>query len=97
MVAVLSFYVELPVAGGQQIAIETGPTFICNLMDDRAVALGIGGADLGVSVVDGSKLWLMFGDTRGTGPGPPAEASRGWDLVLRLSRSFRSTAPPIRG
>ena len=55
---------------GQQV--ETGPTFICNLIDDRAVALGIGGADLGVSVVFGSKLWLMFGDTRGTGPGPPS-------------------------
>ena len=69
VVSVLSFYVVLPVAG-QQIAIETGPTFICNLMDHRAEALGIGGADLGVSVVDGSKLWLIFGDTRGTGPGP---------------------------
>ena len=56
----------------QQIAIKTGPSFVCNLMDYRAVAVGIGGADLGVSVLDGSELWLMFGDTRGTGPGPPA-------------------------
>jgi hypothetical protein len=38
----------------QQIAIETAPTFVCNLIDDRAVALGIAGADVGVSVVDGS-------------------------------------------
>ena len=75
VVAVLSFYV-VPVAG-QQIAIETGPTFICNLMDHRAEALGIGGADLGVSVVDGSKLWLIFGDTRGTGPGPPSGGQPG--------------------
>ena len=64
---------ELPVGvAGQQIAIETDPTFICNLMDNRAVALGIRGADLGVSVLFGSKMWLMFGDTRGTGPGPPS-------------------------
>jgi hypothetical protein len=71
VVAVLSFYVVLPVAG-QQITIATGPTLICNLMDHRAETLGIGGADLGVSVMVGSKLWLMFGDTRGTGPGPPS-------------------------
>jgi hypothetical protein len=38
----------------QQITIETAPTFVCNLIDDRAVALGVGGADLGLSVVDGS-------------------------------------------
>jgi hypothetical protein len=75
VVAILSSYAVLPVAG-QQIAIETGPTFICNLMDDRAAALGIGGADLGVSVVDGSKLWMIFGDTASTGPAGAGPGSR---------------------
>jgi ribosomal protein L40E len=32
-------------------------------MDGRAAAVGIRGADLGVSIADGSKLWLVFGDT----------------------------------
>jgi hypothetical protein len=57
----------------QPLTIEKGPTFVCNLMDRQAAAVGIGGADLGVSVVDGSKLWLIFGDTKEvTGPGQPA-------------------------
>jgi len=69
----ISFYVALPIwVTGQQVAIEAGPNFLCNLMDNRALAQGIRGADLGVSAVDGSELWLVFGDTRGTGPGPPA-------------------------
>jgi hypothetical protein len=45
-------------------------------MDNRAVALGIGGADLGVSVVDGSKLWMIFGDTASTGPAGAGPGSR---------------------
>jgi hypothetical protein len=52
------------VVAEQQITKETTPTFVCNLMDGRAVALDIRGADLGVSVVVGSKVWLIFGDTR---------------------------------
>ena len=76
VVAFLLFYVELPAGvAAQQVTIETAPTFVCNLMDHRAVALGIGGADDGVSVVDGSKLWLMFGDTAGLGPPGPAQGS----------------------
>ena len=47
------------------------PTFVCNLMDGRAAAVGIRGADLGVSIVDGSILWLVFGDTTGPPGGPP--------------------------
>ena len=54
----------------------TAPTLVCNLMDDRAVALGIGGADLGVSVLDGSELWLMFGDTASIGPAGAGPGSR---------------------
>ena len=73
VVALLSLYVGLPLGvAAQQIVVETSPTFVCNLMDDRAVALGIGGADLGVSVVDASKLWMIFGDTASTGPAPAA-------------------------
>jgi hypothetical protein len=45
-------------------------------MDRRAVALGIGGADLGVSVMVGSELWLMFGDTASTGPAGAGPGSR---------------------
>jgi hypothetical protein len=74
-VAILSLYALLPVMG-QQIAVETAPSFVCNLMDDRAAALGIGGADLGVSVVDGSKLWTIFGDTASTGPAAAGPGSR---------------------
>jgi hypothetical protein len=51
------------------------PSFICNLIDGRAAAVGIRGADLGVSVVDDSKLWLIFGDTTGTPGGPPGNQS----------------------
>jgi len=75
VVTALSFYALLPVTG-QQIAVETAPSFVCNLMDDRAVGLGIGGADLGVSVVDGSKLWTIFGDTASIGPPAAGPASR---------------------
>jgi hypothetical protein len=73
----------------QPLTIEKGPGFICNLMDDRAVAVGIHGADLGVSVVDGSKLWLIFGDTRGLGPGPPA----GGQPVVGSSSAIESQLP----
>ncbi len=90
VLAFLSFYVELPVGvAAQQIAIKTTPTFVCNLMDDRAVALGIGGADLGVSVADGSMLWLMFGDTRGISSGPPAGAKP----VVGSSSAIESQLP----
>jgi len=41
-------------------------------MDGRAAAVGIRGADLGVSFVAVSKLWLVFGDTTGPPGGPPA-------------------------
>ena len=73
----------------QPLTIEKDPRFICNLMDDRAVAVGIHGADLGVSVVDGSKLWLIFGDTRGLGPGPPA----GGQPVVGSSSAIESQLP----
>ena len=74
---------------GQQIAIETSPTFVCNLMDYRAVALGIRGADLGVSVLVGSRVWLMFGDTRGLGPGP----SSGGIPTVGASSAIASQVP----
>jgi len=73
----------------QALTIERGPSFVCNLMDGRAVAVGIRGADLGVSVVDGSKLWLVFGDTRGLGPGPPA----GGQPVVGSSSAIESQLP----
>ena len=75
---------------GQQIAIETGPTFICNLMDQRALALGIGGADLGVSVVDGSKLWMIFGDTASIGPAAAGPGSR---RLVGASSAIESQLP----
>ena len=74
---------------GQQVAIQTTPVFLCNLMDNRALALGIRGADLGVSVMVGSELWLMFGDTRGTGPGPPSGAQP----VIGASSAIESPLP----
>jgi len=90
VMALLLFSVESPVrVAGQQVAIEVAPTFLCNLMDSRALALGIRGADLGVSVVVGSELWLMFGDTRGTGPGPPS----GGQPVIGSSSAIESTLP----
>jgi hypothetical protein len=90
VVAFLSFCVESPVGvAGQQMVIEPSPTFICNLMDSRAVALGIRGADLGVSVLVGSKLWLMFGDTRGLGPGPPS----GGQPLIGASSAIESQLP----
>ena len=73
----------------QPLTIEKGPSFVCNLMDDLAVAVGIHGADLGVSVVDDSKLWLIFGDTRGLGPGPPA----GGAPVVGSSSAIESQLP----
>jgi hypothetical protein len=74
---------------GQRIAIETNPTFICNLMDNRAVELGIRGADLGVSVLVDSRVWLMFGDTRGLGPGPPS----GGTPTIGASSAIESQVP----
>jgi len=86
----LLLFVKSPVTFvGEQIGIETNPTFLCNLMDNRAVALGIRGADLGVSVTVGSKLWLIFGDTRGLGPGPPS----GGQPTIGASSAIESQIP----
>jgi hypothetical protein len=40
----------------QPISVENGPTFVCNLMDGRATAVGIGGADLGVCGHHGASI-----------------------------------------
>ena len=74
---------------GQQIAMETNPTFVCNLMDNRAEVLGIRGADLGVSVLVGSRMWLVFGDTRGLGAGP----SSGGIPTIGASSAIESQVP----
>jgi hypothetical protein len=90
VVAFLSFTVVSAVGvTGQRMAIETSPRFVCNLMDERAVALGIRGADLGVSVLVGSRVWLMFGDTRGLGPGP----SSGGSPTIGASSAIESQVP----
>ena len=90
VVAFLSFCAVSPVGvAGQQSATETSPNFVCNLMDNRAVALGIRGADLGVSVLVGSRVWLMFGDTRGLGPGP----SSGGIPTVGASSAIESQVP----
>jgi hypothetical protein len=62
---------QLPV---QSITIDEGPTFVCNFIDDRAKALGIGGADTGTPLVNGSQLWLIFGDIKGIVSSPTAGA-----------------------
>jgi hypothetical protein len=68
-----------PSGGG--ISIAGGPDFLCNLIDTRAGALGIGGADLGVPLLNGSSLLLVFGDSFASpassmdGPSGPAGAS----------------------
>jgi len=74
---------------GQQFALEMNPTFVCNLMDNRAEVLGIRGADLGVSVLVGSRMWLVFGDTRGLGAGPPS----GGIPTIGASSAIESQAP----
>jgi hypothetical protein len=58
----------------QQITIEEAPTFVCNFIDDRAKALGIGGADTGTPLVNGSQLLLIFGDIKGIVSSPTAGA-----------------------
>jgi len=57
------------------IQVSAPPTFVCNLMDSRAAAVGVRGADGGISVLAGSKLWLLFGDTTGPPGGPPTNQS----------------------
>ena len=91
VIAFLSLYAVSPVgvAGQQLISIETSPAFLCNLMDGRAVALGIHGADLGVSVSVGSTVWMIFGDTRGLGPGPPS----GGTPTIGASSAIESQIP----
>ncbi len=63
------------------ITVLGGPQFVCNIFDQRANALGLGGADLGVPLLDGDKMWLVFGDsfasgaTSMKGPSGPAGSS----------------------
>ena len=73
-VLILLSYLSLAVGvSGATKAGQTAaqPNFVCNLMDERAAAAGIRGADLGVSVMHDEKLWLIFGDTTGPPGGPP--------------------------
>ncbi len=70
-----------PNATTSGMTILGGPQFVCNIFDSRANALGIGGADLGVPLLYGGRIWLVFGDsfasgaTSMKGPSGPAGSS----------------------
>ncbi|VVC04476.1 Uncharacterised protein [Candidatus Bilamarchaeum dharawalense] len=52
----------------ETIGIVGEPTYVCELIDDKAHTIGVGGADLGIPVAlpsQGNKLWIIFGDVFG--------------------------------
>ncbi len=78
-----------PAPNSTALAITQGPSFVCNLFDSRAKALGIGGADLGVPLLNGSSLWLIFGDTSAE----PATSMKGPSGVVGSSSAIQSALP----
>ncbi len=58
----------------QEIVVSEGPTFVADLMGEKAAAAGIRGADLGIPLMDGTNMWLVFGDTKAV---PPARDGAG--------------------
>lgn len=58
-----------------EISLAQGPTFVRDLIDQKANSAGIRGADLGIPLINGSKMWLLFGDTQRTIPGTGGSSS----------------------
>ncbi len=71
------------------LAISEGPELACALFDSKAGALGIGGADLGVPLVDGNMTWLIFGDTSDS----PAASIKGPTGIVGSSSVVGSGVP----
>ncbi len=52
-----------PGVNASRLQIPQVPEYVCDMFGNQTRPKGVGGADLGIPVVNGSSQWLLFGDT----------------------------------